>query len=134
MLEKNKKNLDKKNIKRRAIMNIYRLISIIGINFGSYFALLYLVLFSILMWIKYKEKTPIRETMGKKWCDAFFVFLPLLIFALLGVGVFTNIKMDLNILSYKGFWNKLFVTYMALSILIAFIVYRESKKLRDENK
>lgn len=115
-------------------MSIYELISIIGINFGSYFAILYLVLFSILMWIRHKEKTSIREIMGKKWCDAFFISFPLLIFALLGGGVVMNIKMDLNILSYKGFWNKLFVTHMALSILFAFIVYHQSEKLRDENK
>lgn len=113
-------------------MNIFELISLVGINFGSYFFILYIVLFSILVVIKCKEKTTFKEAMGKQWCDAFFIYFPLAIFALLGVGVGTNIAMDLSILSCKGFWNKLFATHVVLSVLIFFIVYYQSKEIKKE--
>ena len=84
-------------------MSIYELMSLVGINFGSYFFILYIVLFSILMVIKYKEKVTFKEAMGKQWCDAFFIYFPIAIFTFLGVGIGTNIAMNLSILSCKGF-------------------------------
>ena len=113
-------------------MNIFELISLVGINFGSYFFVLYIVLFSISIVIKYKKKIIFEEAMGKQWCNIFFIYFPLAIFALLGIGVGMNIFMNLSILSCKGFWNKLFATHVVLSVLIFFIVHYQLKEIKKE--